>query len=331
MVEATSRLIWVLADDRAGNESQCMGVAEVYGQPHEIKRLSYGRLARLPNPLLGKAFLGLTPQSRRLLTPPWPDIVIAAGRRTAPVARKIKKLGGGTPFLLQVMDPGPGGRNEFDLIAVPRHDGHGLAGQNILPIIAAPHHITQGRLADAAAAWQDRFAAYPRPWIGLMVGGSTAQHTFSQAMARDLGARAAAAAKAAGGSLLITTSRRTGLAEAALLGAIDCPAFVYRWSDGGDNPYLAILGLADGLVVTGESVSMCSEAAASSAPVFVEAPPGLISDKHARFLENLYAGGHARAFDGRFEPWDHPTLDVAGTIAEALRQRIDAAAPRSQA
>ncbi len=331
MVEADSRLIWVLADDRAGNESQCMGVAEAYGQPYEIKRLSYGLLARLPDLLLGRTFLGLTPDCRRLLVPPWPDIVIAAGRRTAPVARKIKKLGGGTAFLVQVMDPGPGGRNDIDLIAVPRHDEHGLAGPNILPIIAAPHRITPARLAEAAAVWQDRFAAYPRPWIGLMVGGSTAQHAFSQQMARDLGARAAAAAKAAGGSLLITTSRRTGLAEAALLGAIDCPAFVYRWSDGGDNPYLGILGLADGLVVTGESVSMCSEAAAAAAPVFVDAPPGLISDKHARFLENLYAGGYARAFDGRFETWDHPALDVAGAIAEALRQRIDGATLLSQA
>lgn len=331
MVEDTSRLIWILADDRAGNESQCTGVAEAFGQPYEIKRLSYGPLARLPNPLLGRTFLGLTPECRRALTPPWPDIIIAAGRRTAPAARKIKKIGRGTPFLLQVMDPGPGGRNEFDLIAVPRHDEHGLAGSNILPIIAAPHRITPARLAEAAAVWQDRFAAYPRPWIGLMVGGSTGRHAFSQEMARDLGARAAAAARAAGGSLLITTSRRTGQAEAALLGAIDCPAFVYRWSDGGDNPYLAILGLADGLVVTGESVSMCSEAAASSAPVFVEAPPGLISQKHARFLENLYAGGHARAFDGRFETWDHPALDVAGVIAEALRERIDGAAPRSKA
>ena len=42
--------------------------------------------------VLGESFSGLTSHSRMGLSPPWPDLVVAAGRRTAPVARKIRSL-----------------------------------------------------------------------------------------------------------------------------------------------------------------------------------------------------------------------------------------------
>ena len=41
--------IWVLADDRVGNVSQCLGVAEALGLPYEIKTIRYDRLGALPN------------------------------------------------------------------------------------------------------------------------------------------------------------------------------------------------------------------------------------------------------------------------------------------
>lgn len=318
--------VWVLADERAGNRGQCLGVAEALGLDHQVKEIAYSPWAALPNAVLGASFAGLGPRSRAHLAPPWPDIVIAAGRRTAPVARRIKRLveagGGGECFLAQIMHPGAGA-GEFSLIAQPNHDQPSAAG-NILAMTGAPHLLTPERLAQEAAKWQGRFDDLTRPWIALIVGGSTRRRRFSAAMARELGARASKLALLAGGSLLVTTSRRTGEATETLIGAITAPSRIFRWDTGKeeDNPYHGYLALADAVVVTGDSVSMCSEACAGTGPVYIYAPPALTVAKHARLHAELYRHGYARPLAGGFEPWSHPPLNAAVAVAAEIKKRL---------
>lgn len=315
-------VIWVLADGRAGNRSQCLGVAGELGLAYEIKKLDYGPLAALPNGLLGASFAGLTGESRARLSPPWPDLVIAAGRRTAPVARKIGRLGGGGCFLAQIMHPGAGA-GDFGLIAQPRHD-RGGEGANVIPITGAPHPLTAARLEDEAERWRGRFDDLPKPWIALIVGGSTRRRRFTGAMARELASLASRMAATAGGSLLVTTSRRTGDAADPLIDAIDAPRWIYRWDRGGkdDNPYHGYLALADAVIVTGDSASMCSEACAGSGPVYIYAPPALTVAKHGRLHDDLYRQGYARRLTGDYEAWTHPPLNPAQEIAAAIRERL---------
>ena len=144
-------VVWVLADDRPGNASQCLGVAEALGLGFEVKELAYTAAGALPNVALGASFRGLTATSRAGLTAPWPDVVVAAGRRTGPVARHIKRLGGGAAFLAQIMFPGRAGIADFDLVAVPDHD-RVAARPNVMRITGAPHRVTEKALRAAAAA-----------------------------------------------------------------------------------------------------------------------------------------------------------------------------------
>ncbi len=318
---AGDAVVWLLIDDRAGNRSQCLGVAEALGLKFEVRGLEYTAAGALPHGFLGASFFGLTPKSRAELGPPWPALVIAAGRRTAPVARRIKRLNGGATYLVQIMDPGSTGIDEFDLIAAPRHDRI-TERPNVMRITGAPHRITPARLAAAAAEWRDRFAGLPRPWIALVVGGSTRRRTFTDAMARDLGRAASAMAADAGGALLVTTSRRTGAAAQALLGEIAVPKRVYRWGDEGENPYYGYLAVADAVIVTGDSVSMCSEACATTGPVYIYAPKALSTAKHARLHSELFEKGYARPLAGRLETWTHAPLNPAGDVARAVRQRM---------
>lgn len=318
-------LIWVLTDDRAGNVSQALGVAEALQRPFVTKDIRYTPLARLPNIVTGARLLGLTPESRMGLAPPWPDVVISAGRRTAPVARWIKRQRAPAPVLVHLMNPGRAGADDFDLIAAPRHDCVVPAGDapNVMRITGAPHRLTAARLASAADAWASRLAGIPRPFVSLIVGGATHSRPFPAARAADLGRRVHKMAAGVGGSVLLATSRRTGRdAEQALLGAIPEPRRAFLWTDGGDNPYFGFLALADAIVVTGDSVSMCSEACASPAPVYVFAPDGMVAAKHARLHHELYGLGLARPFDGRFEDWTHPPLNAASDVARAVDDLI---------
>ncbi len=320
----TPPVVWVLADDRAGNRGQCLGVAEALGFPPTIKEIRYGLWGGWPNALLGASFAGLTAQSRRALASPWPDIAIGAGRRVAPVSRRIKKLSGGRTFLVHIMDPGGPGRDAFDLIAVPRHDRPTLA-PNVLTVTGAPHRIRPETLAVAADIWRPRFAHLPKPWFALLVGGGTKGRALGAALLAELGRRADALAKGAGGSLLVTTSRRTDPAALeSFLGTLTVPSHVHRWDQGGENPYLGYLALADAVIVTGESMSMCSEACATGAPVYIYARDEFITPKYARLHAALYESGMARplAETSSYVPWSHPKLNAADAIAAEIRERF---------
>ncbi len=314
--------VWLLIDDRAGNRAQCEGVAAALGLAAVVKELAYGWLGNLPNGVLGASFAGLTSTGRAGLMPPWPDIVIAAGRRTAPVARRIKRLSKGRTRLVQIMDPGPAGADEFDLIAVPNHDDANAA-VNVMRMTGAPHGVTEARLAAARQTWGAALDGLESPRIAVIVGGSTRRRQFTEAMAAELGGLASAMAMSRGGSLMVTTSRRTGDAASALIGAITAPAQVHRWQSGGDNPYLGYLAWADAVIVTGDSMSMCSEACAQPGPVYIYGPSALITDKHRRLHQELFTAGYARPLDGHLEAWTHPPLNAAEAIATAVRQRFE--------
>jgi mitochondrial fission protein ELM1 len=317
---ANTQDIWVLTDDRAGNRSQALGVAEALGLPYVAKEIGYGPWARLPNVFLGGAtLLGIDAASRERLTPPWPALVIAAGRRTAPVALAIKRASGGRSRLVQVMHPGAGSGG-FDLVCVPRHDPECIGG-NVIAITGAPHGLTAEKLSEARARWLPELTALTEPRIAVIVGGSTRRRPFTAAMATELGERVSAMASSVGGSLMVTTSRRTGEAADALLAAISAPARLHRWGDEGDNPYTGFLATADQVVVTGDSVSMCSEACAVPVPVQIFAPPALITEKHARCHASLYEGGYAHPFSGEVLEGSHEPLNAAIEIARAIRER----------
>ncbi len=315
-------LIWLLVDDRPGTANQVLGVADALGLRREILEIRYTAAGALPNMVLGASFHGLTGGSRVNLIAPWPDLVIAAGRRTAPVARHIKQKNKGKTFLVQLMNPGDTGLDEIDLVAVPRHDGR-PDRPNQMQITGAPHRVTDAVLAEAKEKWSDRFAPLPGPRIALIVGGDTKRRVFTPEMAGELGKMASAMAGAAGGSLLVSTSRRTrDEAATALMAGIDVPNYVFRWGDEGENPYFGYLACADAVIVTGDSVSMCSEACAQENPVYIYAPRKLVAHKHAKLHKELYERGVARPLGGGLEKWTHPPLNAAGAIAAEIRERM---------
>lgn len=311
--------IWVLADGRPGHDHQALGVAEALGWPFAVRRIDYGPLARLPNLLLGRSTRGLSPRARSALSAPWPDLVIGAGRRTAPLARwlKLRKPGA---VLVQLM--WPGSARDFDLIAVPEHDR--VADRpGMMRTLGTPSRVTPPSLAAAADRLAQRLADLPRPRIACLVGGARRSMPFTPGDAAALARRASRFAQRLGGSLLVATSRRTTSAcEDALARSLETPHLLHRYGRGDDlcdDPYLAILGSADAVLVTADSASMCSEACATGRPVFLDraqrAGPGKLGALHRR-LEQL---GYLRPLGA---PWPRavpPPLDPAATVAAAIR------------
>jgi len=104
----------------------------------------------------------------------------------------------------------------------------------------------------------------PRPWTGVLVGGSR----FPAVIGEEGAGRLAKTLSSKEGSALISTSPRTAPAEIeALARGLTGPHYLHRWSRGGENPHQAILALADRFVVTSDSISMLAEAWRSGKPV----------------------------------------------------------------
>lgn len=298
--------VWVLADPRAGTAAQALGIAERLGLPFRVIELEWGKLARLP--IAWPSLAGLTADARRRVTGPWPRLTLSAGRRSAPVARWLRRHGARA---VHCMRPGLGAA-DFDLLVIGAHDRPRPA-PNLLEILGACHRMSPERLAAARAEWAV-LDALPSPRVALLVGGPVRAKGMRPEVAAAVGHQVAGMA----GSVLATTSRRTGTpATEALSAALaERPHRLFRWGEGGANPYAGFLAWADAVVVTGDSVSMLSEALATAAPVFV-ADPGGLGPRHLRLRESLAGAGQARALG---EGWfTRRPLDEGARVAATIR------------
>ena len=163
--------------------------------------------------------------------------------------------------------------DRFDLVIAPPQF-QVPSRPNVLHLDLPLMRVDEAAVATAADAWRPRFADLPRPLLALLVGGPTKPYVFDGTVARRLIEECRHITEAAGGTLYVTTSRRTPAAVVeAIAAALPAGARLYRWDAGGDNPYHALLGLADRFVVTGDSISMMVEVARLGKPLAIFALP----------------------------------------------------------
>ncbi|XBQ10892.1 MAG: mitochondrial fission ELM1 family protein [Salinarimonas sp.] len=304
----------VLTDGKAGDELQCLGVAEALGLAPEIRRV------RPRRPFAWLAPRGpIDPRERPgrpegPLPEPYPDLVIASGRRAVPYLPALKRASDGRTFTAFLKDPRTG-PSAADFVWVSEHDR--LRGETVLATLTAPHRVTPARLAAARAAPDPRLAGLPGPRVAVLAGGDSRHHRFTDADQARLLADLARLAREDGARPMITASRRTPHALRAGLARLAAETGGFFWDGSGENPYVALLALADAIVVTADSTNMLGEAAASGAPVLVFAPTG----GHRKF-ETLVSGlerqGVARPFRGRLEGTRYEPLDSTPVVAAAL-------------
>ena len=261
--------IWALKGPKAGDYTQIRALAQGLGWPTTTKQLVFANHELLLHVLSTPTLSGLEREQSDELAPPWPDLVLTAGRRNELVARWIADQNKQRTRIVHIGRPWSHPRR-FDLVVTtPQYfvpDGPNVL-VNDLPL----HGVTPAVLAGAKEQWRERLDAFACPRVVLLVGGNSGPFVFSQARAEVLARRVRALCDQAGGSLLVSTSPRTPKRFATtLFDALGSVQHRFDFSDpDAPNPYLGYLAYADCLVVTSESVSMLAEAAASGSRVAI--------------------------------------------------------------
>lgn len=309
---------WVITDGAAGNRRQALALAEALTPSIRelVVELRTPWAWAAPRLLPG----GRMALSRRTesLEPPWPALVIGCGRAAAWATRQVRAWSGGRTLAVQVLDSRIAPRH-WDLVVAPKHDG--LHGANVLTPVGSLNPVDDTWLADAREAFA-AFGDLPCPRIGLLLGGprhggapdtaglAALLEAVKQRVARE------------GGSVMAVASRRTPGALLPMVRAAfhDIPGFLWAPGDGDPNPYPGVLGWADRLVVTPDSVNMLSEACATGRPVhtLVSASPPA---KLERFHAELRATRRLHDIEASTPP-TQPILRETERIAAEVRRHL---------
>ncbi len=320
-----ARRLLVLSDGKLGHVKQSLAVVEAARAgnrhiTHEIVEVRYRHpLARalalvwsgwLPRGLGATACLrmALAPDSAKALLSRYADMIISCGASTAPV--NLLWAADNRAKSVVLMNPAPLPLRRFDLVIAPRHDRLPARPRVIRISGALASPLTPEALAQAG----ERLTAHPGfraglrgehrpPVVAVFIGGNTPRYVITTAFAESLIAEVTHACEQLDGWCLVTTSRRTPSAVEQLLAERlerhpRCGLLLIATRDPIDGTMTGMLGWADVALVTGESVSMISEACASGRQVVVVPPPGreagARATKHERFLRELVREGFVR-------------------------------------
>ena len=304
----------ILSDGIRGHYHQSLGIANWLSRLSnaEVVTLNVPKFAGLKKFLYFKIFARLLKLKLKSFAAKWLELVkfnykavkaddntlfISAGSSAAPFCLALAKVYNAKSCV--VMTPSVLGVKPFDFAIVPEHDNKNL-NNKILLTLGAPNHIYKPDLKAQAAEFFKDLKFNSHKIIAVLIGGSDANYDVNINWAERIFESLIKAAEACGAELLITTSRRTGKLVDDKIEAIvnnNVKYFLAASREPDVNPVPAMLGIANYVIATEDSISMCSEAVTAGFKV------GLLRTDKKRgvlaWLKNLLGYGTAR-FDKLF-------------------------------
>ena len=301
---------WILSSGLIGCENQCLGVIERLGIETEIKKIKPSMAVSVFAPY-GTAFLN--PQVRE----PWPDLVIAAGRKTIPYLRYIRRASKKECKTIYLQDPRIDSK-EFDIVWAPEHDS--IKGNNVIKTITSPNRVTNELLNYHHDKWLDKLSKFKGPFIGFLIGGKSKAYNFNDDECEKI-IQALNFVIINGYTPLITLSRRSPkvLSDRIKNLLIDKESLFY---DGqGDNPYFAILKASEIIITTPDSANMISEAINVPKPVYyIDIKSN--SKRFNKFINTLVNSGHIRPFENNIDYFQNKKLDPTKEIVDYIYKNL---------
>lgn len=254
----------------------------------------------------------LTPESFRQVTSVKADFIISCGSSTAglnyvlSVDQQAKNIA--------VLRPGLLSFDRFDLVVLPEHDRKSFHTKHAKLVYTkgAPNLISKEYLEGQKEGLLSRFShlkTLSNLTIGLLLGGDTKDFLFNEQKVRMVVHQLKQVAEELKADILVTTSRRTsekveGMIYRELKKHPRCRLLIMANQNNVPEAMGGILALSDIVVVSGDSISMISEAASSGKMVVVFPIEDHLSlggkkHKHDRFIERLNSEGYVLSAEAR--------------------------------
>ena len=307
----------LLTEGMHGMISQVEGMARALNTEfdHKIVRLSFPW--NLAPPKLTPISEIILKDKIYLIKNEIPDLIISCGRKSVVpsvlLKRKNKKI-----FSIHIQDPKVNFKN-FDIIVAPEHDN--LKGDNVISSKGAIHYITQSNLEKAKPYLINKVKS--QKIVSLILGGPNKYYSFSNEELIRIFKKIKTNFISDGYKAIIIPSLRTPKRIIDLaINEFDSNNFVVNSVN--KQAYLSALALATCIVVTCDSTSMISEAAASGKPIFV-AHMGSKKNNYRfkRFFQLFKEMGITRELGERVQNWTYHKLDEAERIAAMINKKLN--------
>lgn len=346
--DQTSTMVWAITDGTPGMRYQALALAkaiqkarpqftvcEYQAIPHRLIR-SFARLGQQ------FSFLPLYANNNDANMPPngeYPDILITCGRRMAGFGlamRQRAKKAGVTTQLVHLQDPrlSP---DLFDVLIVPKHDP--ARGKTVITTTGSLNRLTlesiRRSMMDLPSKWLVRDT---KPTVVVMLGGDNRRYKITDEMTAAMATHLKTFATSEPMRLVLLPSRRTPPTLIPKLLADledgDDKIEVQTVSDDEPNPYPGILGVADTVIVTADSVNMACEAAIIGKPVLIarwkigaaqDTGQNLLGEtgRIAAFHQTMIAAGHTAPLGPNLPRAPFTALDEVSEVVERLLDMLN--------
>ena len=244
------------------------------------------------------------------------DLVISCGRKSVIPSAIIKKKNTNI-FSIHIQDPKINYKN-FDIIIAPEHDD--LKGENVISSKGAIHYITQLEINKAKNYLIDK--VQNEKIVSLILGGPNKYYSFSNKDLTQVFTKIKSNFISQGYKVLVIPSMRTPkrIIDLAIKEFVK-EGFVVNLVN--KQAYLSALALATNIVVTCDSTSMISEAAASGKPIFVaHMEPKKNNYRFKKFFQLFREMGITKELGEKVDNWTYNRLNEADRIASLMRKKL---------
>jgi mitochondrial fission protein ELM1 len=228
---------------------------------------------------------------------------------------------------ISILTPGPLSLDSFDVVALPEHDRHRACRKaRLIKFKVAPNLINAAYLkeqSEGLVKYYSHLKTNVRTKFGVLIGGNTKGVVFNEILIRQLIAQIKEAALHYNADILLTTSRRTppGVEQIILKELKNferCGLCIIANQRNIPEAVGGILGLSDLVIVSGESISMVSEALSSGKNTIVFSPGEPYGDKprdkYEDFVLKLNDQGYLMITSVK---------DLSAKIAQLLSRKIN--------
>lgn len=296
--------VLVLTDLKIGSSKQAIALGNELSNEVLTYNVKYNGFIKIPN-IIRPGLIGLTTGKEDIekLLNFNPDIIIFSGRRLSKFALYLQRKLDNKVKLITITNPEVNFKYFYKVI-LPCHDKDVEDKyNNILRIDGSLCKFDGEFMKNEGDSFiSNVLKTNETKFISLFIGGNTKNKTFDKMAFGEFIQDLSNLVRKSKAMLLISTSRRTTDEQKNVLtNNLFCNNYLYDWEKAQNdksikNPYNAFFELSDTLVMTGDSISMISEAITFGKSLYIYKDDKQLTRKHINFINSVVGKNIAKIF-----------------------------------